>query len=70
MKSVKIIFIAMEVAFLTGILLVLFATDWTEAIEQDKDWMFKVLVILMSYAAVVCQTEQLNIPWEKEDYNK
>ena len=70
MKSVKIIFIAMEVAFLTGIVLILFATDWTEAIEQEKDWMFKVLVILMSYAAVVCQTEQLNIPWKKEDYNK
>ena len=70
MKSAKVIFIALEVAMLLGIFIVLFRLDWSAAIEEDVDWMYKVLIVLMSYLAVVFQAEQQAIPWDDENTDK
>ena len=55
---------------LLGIFIVLFRLDWSAAIEEDVDWMYKVLIVLMSYLAVVFQAEQQAIPWDDENTDK
>ena len=68
MKSVKVIFIAMEVAMLAGVILFTFLTDWVAVEEKGAAWMFKLMIVLLSANAVVFQCEQQKIEWN-EDYD-
>lgn len=67
MKSVKVIFIAMEVAMLLGVVLFVFLTDWVEVEKQGAAWMFKLMIVLLSANAVVFQHEQQKIEWNEDD---
>ena len=67
MKSVKVIFIAMEVAMLLGVALFAFLTDWVEVEKQDVAWMFKLMIVLLSATALVFQYEQQKIEWNEDD---
>lgn len=67
MKSVKVIFIAMEVAMLLGVVLFVFLTDWTEVEKQGTSLTFKIMIVLLSIGAVVFQREQQEIEWDEEE---
>lgn len=61
MKSVKIIFIALELAMIIGVIMCTFATDWQKAVEEGAAWMYQSLIVLCALNAVVFQREQQNI---------
>lgn len=67
MKGIKIIFIAMEVSMLLGVVMLSFMTDWKEHMETESSWMFHTLIVLMALLAVVFQKEQQSIEWDEED---
>lgn len=54
MKSVRIIFIAMEVLSLIGVALLSYVSSFSE-----DDWMRSVLITLFALLAVVMQKEQI-----------
>lgn len=54
MKSVRYIFIAMEVLSLIGVALLSFVSSFSE-----DDWMRSVLITLFALLAVVMQKEQI-----------
>lgn len=58
-KQVKIIFIAMELAAIAGV--ILFA-----AFADLSDWMMRTMQVLCALYAVVMQREQQDIEWEDE----
>lgn len=64
MKEVKIIFIAMEIAMIIGIIIGLFLTNWSKAVIEGTDLIYKWVIFLMSLAAVFFQKEQQAISWE------
>ena len=64
MKSVKIIFIALEVAMLVGVIMLVFIPDWPKRFEEDTAWMYQTLIVLFAINAVVFQKEQGSINWE------
>lgn len=61
MRSVKIIFIALEVSMIIGVVMCTFATDWKKAVEEGAAWMYQLLIVLFALNAVVFQREQQNI---------
>lgn len=61
MKSVKIIFIALEVAMIIGVVMCTFVTDWQKAVEEGTEWMYQLLIVLCALNALVFQREQQNI---------
>ena len=65
MKKVKIIFIALELAMIAGVIMCTFATDWQKAVEQGAAWMYKLLIVLCALNAVVFQREQQAIEWDE-----
>jgi len=67
MKHAKIIFIAMEVAMILGVIMLTFATDWQEATEHGAAWMYKLLTVLCALNAVVFQREQQAIEWNNDE---
>ena len=67
MKQVKIIFIAMEVAMIFGVIMFTFATDWQQATEQGAAWMYKLAIVLCAINAVAFQKEQQAINWDEEE---
>lgn len=67
MKSVKVIFIAMEMAMIVGVVLFTFLTDWVEVEKQGAGWMFKLMIVLLAANAVVFQHEQQKIEWNEDD---
>lgn len=67
MKQVKIIFIAMEVAMIFGVIMFTFATDWQQATEQGAAWMYKLAIVLCSLNAVAFQREQQAIEWGNDE---
>lgn len=67
MKSVKVIFIAMEVAMLLGVALFAFLTDWAEVEKQGTSLTFKIMIVLLSIGAVTFQREQQKIEWDEEE---
>lgn len=67
MKSIKLIFIAMETAMLFTVIMLTFFTDWNKAIETESAWMFQLLIVLCSILAVTFQREQQSIEWDDED---
>ena len=54
MKSVRLIFIAMEVLSLIGVALLSYVSSFSE-----DDWMRSVLITLFALLAVVMQREQI-----------
>lgn len=67
MKGVKVIFIAMEMAMIAGVVLFTFLTDWVSVEKQGAGWMFKLMIVLLSANAVVFQHEQQKIQWNEDD---
>lgn len=67
MKSVKIIFIALEVAMLIGVVMLVFIPDWVARFNDDTAWMYQTLIVLFALCAVTCQKEQSEINWEEEE---
>ena len=65
MKSIKIIIIAIEIAMIIGVAMISFC-DWAEESQYKEVWMLKVLQVLFTLMAVVCQKEQQNIDWNEE----
>ena len=67
MKSVKLIFIAMEIAMLLGVIMFVFLTDWVEVELEGSSWMFKLMIVLLSIGAVTFQREQQELEYDKEE---
>ena len=67
MKTVKILFIAMEIAMIIGVIMFSFCTNWIMEIECGVDWMFRLMIVLLTLCAVVFQREQQAIEWDEEN---
>lgn len=67
MKQVKIIFIALELCAIIGVGLLTFNTDWEFAIRTGNDFPVRLLIVLCSVAAIVCQREQQAIEWDENE---
>ena len=68
MKSVRIIFIAMEIAMLIGVVLFTLGPDWTKAEQEGSAWMYQAMIILCSFDAVIFHHEQQEAKWtDRED---
>jgi hypothetical protein len=65
MNGIKLIFIAAELMMLSGIVMIAFFADWAD--EDGNSWMFQLLMVLMSIAAVLFQKEQQSIEWNYGD---
>jgi hypothetical protein len=71
MKQVKIIFIALELCAIIGVVMLTFSTDWEFAIRTGNDFHVRLLIVLCAAAAIVCQREQQYIEWdERENENE
>ena len=66
MKSVKIIFIAMEIACIISVVCLEFCTDWPFAEETGNAPALRVLIILLAINGIVCQREQQAIDLDEE----
>lgn len=63
MNGVKLIFIALELTMLTGVMMFTFLTDWAKEAEAGTAWMFQTMIVLLALCAVVFQREQQAIEW-------
>ena len=67
MNGVKLIFIALELVMLTGVMMFTFLTDWAKETEAGTAWMFQTMIVLMTLCAVVFQKEQQTIEWDLKE---
>lgn len=64
MKEIKVIFIALEIASLLGVITLVFLTDLTNRVENLT--LVKVTIVMLAIYAVVCQREQGKIDREEK----
>ena len=66
MKEIKLIFIALEIAMIIGLILVVFLVDWTAAEVTGVSILYKVMILLLALNAMLFQHEQDSIKWNEE----
>lgn len=66
MKKIKVIFIALEIAMIIGLVLFVFLVDWIEAEQTGAAILYKVMIMLLALNAVMFQHEQQTIKWDEE----
>lgn len=66
MKSVKFIFIAIEIACIISVVCLEFFTNWIFAEETGNAFVLRVLIILLAINGIVCQREQQAIDLDEE----
>lgn len=52
---------AVEMAMMVGVILLSFLTDWSYLEETGDAWSLRLLIVLLSFCAVVLQREQQDI---------
>lgn len=66
MKEIKVIFIALEIAMIIGLVLCVFLVDWVEAEATGAAILYKVMILLLALNAMLFQHEQDLIKWNEE----
>lgn len=67
MKEIKIIFIAVEVAMIIGLVSFVFLPDWVEAEQTGAAILYKIMIVLLALNAICFQHEQEQIEWDDEE---
>ena len=60
---IKLMFIAMEISALFGVILLTWKGDFT----SEDAWVTKIFITLLALFAVTMQKEQQNIDWSEEE---